>query len=102
MPSGPPLTVIFEQTTRRQGTVSGWGSCNSYSALYEQRGSLLSIESSTVGDKVCATEAEDQERALLDALQAATSYSLSGGQLVLRNSRGEVVLNLVASQASAP
>jgi heat shock protein HslJ len=94
--------VVFEQTVHDgQGTISGWGSCNSYSAVYQQSGSELNIESSTVGDKVCAADVSAQEQAVLDALKSTTSFSRSGGQLVLRDNRGQVVLNL-AIRVDAP
>jgi heat shock protein HslJ len=101
-PAGPPITVIFEQVARGQSAVSGWGSCNSYRAVYQQNGSTLNIGSSTVGDKVCAAAASAQEQALLDALRAATSFSRGNGQLVLRDSRGRVVLNLATIESATP
>jgi heat shock protein HslJ len=102
VPLGPPITVHFYGGAAGQGTVSGWASCNNYSAVYQQSGSTLNIGSSAVGEKICAAEAGAQERAVLDALRAATSFTRGSGQLVLRDSRGTVVLNLAAIEGATP
>jgi heat shock protein HslJ len=101
VPVGLPVTAHFgQQDAHGRGTLSGWGSCNSYSALYQQSGASLSIGSSTTGDNACTPEMVAQEQAMLNALHATASFSRSGGQLVLRDSLGQVVLNLTAISAS--
>lgn len=103
IPAGPAVTAPFgQQDADGRGTLSGWGSCNTYSAPYQQSGALLTIGAPTTGNNVCTPELVAQEQALFDAFQAVASFTWGDGQLVLKNSVGEVVLNLAAFQPSAP
>jgi heat shock protein HslJ len=102
-PAPLPLTVIFgQQDAAGQGTVAGWGGCNTYSAAYRQSGALLTIGLPTAGSVTCATDIMVQEQSLLEALHSVASLSWSEGQLTLWNPTGEVVLNLAASEAAGP
>jgi heat shock protein HslJ len=102
-PAALPLSVIFgQQDAAGQGTVAGWGGCNTYSAAYRQSGALLTIGTPTPGSATCATDVMAQEQALLDALRDAVTLSRSEGQLTLWNQAGQVVLNLAASEAAGP
>jgi heat shock protein HslJ len=98
VPVGPALTLNFGG----DGTVSGWGSCNTYGGVYQQAGSQLTIGSIQKGDNVCTAEMVLQEQAFLEALQATASFGQSTGQLVLRDSQGEIVLNVAQTSAAAP
>jgi heat shock protein HslJ len=100
VPVGPALTLNFD--AEGAGTVSGWGSCNNYTGAYQQAGSQLSVGSITTGDNICTAEMALQEQAFLEALQATASFSQSAGQLVLRESQGEIVLNVAQTSVAAP
>jgi heat shock protein HslJ len=103
VPAAQPPTVLFgPQDADGQGTVAGWGGCNTYSATYRQNGALLNIGPPAVGSNSCQADVVAQEQDLLDALQATASLSRGEGQLTLWNLAGEVVLNLAASEAAAP
>jgi len=102
-PAALPLTVLFgQQDTTGQGTVAGWGGCNTYSATYRQSGALLNIETPTAGSNSCEADVVAQEQALLDALHETATLTRSGGQLILWNNAGEVALNLALSEAAGP
>ena len=102
-PAALPLTVLFgRQDATGQGTVAGWGGCNTYSATYRQSGALLNIEMPAAGSNPCEADVAAQEQALLDALHETATLTRSGGQLTLWNNAGEVVLNLAVSEAAAP
>jgi heat shock protein HslJ len=102
-PAALPLTVLFGlQDAAGQGTVAGWGGCNTYGAIYRQSGALLTIGAPTAGSNTCEASVMTQEKALFDALHAVATLSRGGGQLTLWNHAGEVVLNLAASEAAGP
>jgi heat shock protein HslJ len=98
----PPTVLFGLQDTGGQGTVAGWGGCNTYSATYRQTGKLLTIGAPSAGSNTCPTNVLLQEQTLLDALQAAATLSRNDGQLILWNNGGEVALNLAASEAAGP
>ncbi len=62
---------------------SGSGGCNQYSGAYSRSGTSLSIEQVTSTLMACAQPILDQESAYFNALNAVTSYQLSGDQLEL-------------------
>ena len=102
-PAAQPLTVLFGlQDAAGQGTVAGWGGCNTYSATYRQSGALLTIGAPTAVGNTCAADVMEQEQALLDALHATATLTRSDGQLTLWNNAQQVLLNLAASEAAAP
>lgn len=102
-PAALPLTVLFGlQDASGQGTIAGWAGCNTYSAPYLQSGALLNIGLPSAGSNTCEASVMAQEQALLDALHEVTTLSRGGGQLILWNNAGKVVLNLAASESAAP
>jgi PKD repeat protein len=63
------ITALFEN-----GTVSGFGGCNTYSASYQIDGSNMTISSPSASPNACDAEIMTQETAYLSALSAADSF----------------------------
>jgi heat shock protein HslJ len=74
------------------GKVSGSAGCNNYSASYEISHSLITIGPVMTSRQQCA-EPEGimaQEQEFLQALAAATHYTLTADRLELRDSKGSL------------
>jgi len=83
------------------GKVSGSAGCNNYSASYEISHSLITIGPVMTSRRLCA-EPEGimaQEQEFLQALAAATQYTLTADRLELRDSNGS--LQVVFSSPAA-
>jgi heat shock protein HslJ len=90
--------VVSSATTTRviamfaDGKVSGSAGCNNYSASYEISHSLITIGPVMTSRQQCA-EPEGimaQEQEFLQALAAATHYTLTADRLELRDSKGSL------------
>ena len=90
--------VVSSATTPRvvamfvDGKVSGSAGCNNYSASYEISNSLITIGPVMTSRQQCA-EPEGimaQEQEFLQALAAATHYTLTADRLELRDSKGSL------------
>lgn len=93
--SGVGVTAVFGE----DGTLSGTGGCNNYSTSYTLDGSTLSINAAIASTMMaCAEDVMAQETAFLAALPTATTYTIQGDALELRDANGA----LVASFTSAP
>ncbi|MBP6468806.1 MAG: META domain-containing protein [Chloroflexi bacterium] len=93
--SGVEVTAVFGE----DGTLSGTGGCNNYSTSYTLDGSALAINSAIASTMMaCAEDVMAQETAFLAALPTATTYTIQGDALELRDANGA----LVASFTSAP
>ena len=91
---GSTLTAIF---TADQ--VSGSAGCNTYSGPYTLDGTALKIGPLASTMKACADQAvNDQEQQFLAALQASTTYDLTGNVLTLKAEGGENQVTLVPAQ----
>ena len=79
------------------GTVSGNATCNRYFGPYTTTGSAIKI--GPLGSTMMAcpdTAQQDQETAYLAALQASTTYSISGSTLELRDAKGALQVSFAA------
>ncbi len=72
------------------GTITGSGGCNSYSARYSTTRHQMTITAITKGDIVCARKLAGQESAYLKALAATGSWHFSGPSFQLLNDSGTV------------
>ncbi len=83
---GTRITTAFNAG----GELAGFGGCNPYSASYSASSGNFSIGSLTATKKVCneISGMMEQENAYFAVLPAATTYQISGGQLMLANSSG--------------
>jgi len=83
-------TVINAQFTA--GKVSGSTGCNNYSASFEISNSLITIGPVMTTRRHCAEPygIMAQEQEFLQALAAATHYTLTADRLELRNSKGSL------------
>ncbi len=82
---GVELTVAFGE----EGTVSGSAGCNSFTGSFAVDGSSVEIGPLAATAKMCIDEAVmEQEGRFLAALNAATTYTILGSQLELRDDAG--------------
>lgn len=77
------------------GTVAGNGGCNTFNGPYTVDGSAIAIGPLMSTKMACPTL--DQESAYLAALQAATTYAISGDKLELRDAEGALQVSFTAT-----
>jgi len=90
-------TVIIGSVTtadfRTDGTLSGSGGCNQYSATYTVSGSAgITISQPITTLMACENNLMQQETQYLSLLQQAAKYEISGDQLTLFDSSGTKIL----------
>ncbi len=80
----PPLVDVMISADFADGTVSGAGGCNSYSAaVTSEGGQLLTVGPIAATAMACDEELEALEADYLAALQAATGWRFFPGQLAV-------------------
>ena len=95
-----PTGVSANMTFNADGTVEGFGGCNSFSGGYSLGdNNKISIGPLMSSLKACGDPADTFEHQLLTALQGATKWSVTGGSLELRDDGG--ALQVGASSAAA-
>jgi len=84
--AGTSLTAIFAEA----GTVAGSGGCNDYSGPYTSTTSTIKIGPLATTRKLCdsPTGVDEQETQFLTAMQAATTWTIAGEELELRDDAG--------------
>jgi heat shock protein HslJ len=93
---GTHLSLRFEQTSD-DGYVSGYAGCNWFSGKFDvaYRGALAINGIPLQPPPTCtSTDASEQERAYLQALDAATNYMLDDNLLTLTDESGAPLLHL--------
>ena len=95
MKSEPPH-VVFQADV---SSVRGHGGVNSFFGPYVQDGSTLRVERLASTRMAGPTEIMDQESALLDALQAARSWRVTGDVLEIFDVRGAMLGRFRAGQS---
>ena len=65
------------------GTVSGSGGCNGYDSTYTIDGDSISIAPVAATRMACAPEANESESSFFAAMEGATSFTVSGSDLVI-------------------
>ena len=72
------------------GTVAGTGGCNTYSGPFTSDATTIKIGPLAATRKLCNTPAgvDEQEAQFLTAMQAATTYTIAGTTLELRDAGG--------------
>jgi heat shock protein HslJ len=98
IPSEDPrqsVQIVFDGTNKR---VAGSGGCNRISGGYQRTGTQLKIGPLVSTRMACLDAGRGQlETRFLAALQATTSYSLAGSELVLLDGRGQTLAKLDGS-----
>jgi heat shock protein HslJ len=92
---GTTATAMFAD----DGTVSGTGGCNTYSGPATIEGSSLSIGPLSSTQMACPEPAglSEQEAAFFAALENATTYTIDGSQLELRDDSGALQVSFQAA-----
>ena len=86
---GTEISIFFDSEGK---IVSGSGGCNHYSGTYEIDGLSLSIdERMAVTEMWCGEEIGEQERQYFEALQAAHSFKLEHGNLIIYGSMHKLI-----------
>jgi heat shock protein HslJ len=93
---GTSITLTFGN-----GTLSGFGGCNSYNASYTTTlaaggSNAITIGPITATGSVCTPELAAQEEAYLAALQTASSYTINGAALILTTANGPLTYSSAA------
>jgi heat shock protein HslJ len=92
IPDDTEMTIAFEA-----GRTSGSGGCNRFMGSYDQAGDQISLGGLASTRMACAEEVMSAERAYHSALESVTSWSATGGVLVLSDSSGEALLRYEAT-----
>lgn len=92
--AGTELTALFAE----DGSVSGNGGCNQYNGPYTVDGESIDIGPLASTMKLCNEPAgvDDQESQFFAALDAATTYAISGDVLELRDDSGALQVSFTA------
>ncbi len=92
--AGTEITLAFDDA----GNVAGSGGCNEYSGPYETTDDEISIGPLTSTLRACEADVMEQESLYLAALEAATTWTIRGTVLELRDDGG--ALQVSANLAS--
>jgi heat shock protein HslJ len=84
---GSSLTAFFSSS----GSFSGNGGCNTLNGSYTVSGSSISIGPLASTRMSCGPDLDAQEQAYTSALQSASTYAISGSQLMLFDGAGQEV-----------
>lgn len=93
IPDDVAMTIAFEA-----GRASGSGGCNRFTGSYEQDGESISLGRVASTRMACDEEVMSAERAYLSALESVSSWSATGGVLVLSDSSNQALLRYEASE----
>jgi heat shock protein HslJ len=93
IPDDVAMTIAFEA-----GRASGSGGCNRFTGSYEQDGDSISLDRVASTRMACDEEVMSAERAYLSALESVSSWSATGGVLVLSDSSDQALLRYEASE----
>lgn len=90
--NGTSLAAEFSE----DGKLSGSAGCNRFTSTYEVSGKALKIGQAGVTRMFCGEPAGrmEQETQFLAALQGATTFSMEGSKLELRNADGALMVSL--------
>jgi heat shock protein HslJ len=91
--SGVMVTVTFDE----DGTVSGSTGCNSFSGTYTVEGDSPDVGPLASTAKACADDVMTQEAAFLAAMDNATTLTIDGDRLELRDDDGALQADFVSS-----
>lgn len=91
----PDDTDMFLQFDAN-GQVSGHGGCNRFTGAYEFGAAALRLGPLAATRMACPEPAASFEISLLDALQTATTTTISANLLTMRNDRGHAVLRMTS------
>jgi heat shock protein HslJ len=80
----PLATVDFEEG----GSASGSGGCNGFTATWRTDGGSISITELSITEMSCGPELDSLETQFVAALQAGSTYTVSGTALELRDDSG--------------
>jgi heat shock protein HslJ len=92
IPDDGEMTIAFEG-----GRASGSGGCNRFAGSYEQDGDSISLGRLASTRMACAEAVMTAERSYHSALESVTSWSATGGVLVLSDGGGEALLRYEAT-----
>jgi heat shock protein HslJ len=81
---GSTITAIFGT----DGSLTGNGGCNNYNTTYKTDGNKITIAPAASTMMACAEDVSSQEANYFNALTKATTYSISNGELELRDDSG--------------
>jgi len=93
IPDDVAMTIAFEA-----GRASGSGGCNRFTGSYEQDGESIFLGRVASTRMACDEEVMSAERAYLSALASVSSWSATGGVLVLSDSSDQALLRYEASE----
>ena len=88
VPTGGRIDITFTS----DGKVSGQGACNSYSGSYTVNGQAIVFSPLASTQKACAAPLMAIDTAYFAALQATTSWQVSGSSLTLTGPGGRISL----------
>ena len=100
---GTSISLVFAN-----GSLSGFGGCNTYNATYtttlaEGPTNSISVGPITSSQQFCTPELMDQEQGYLASLQDASQYTISGSTLTVTTPTGPLTFSAaVAVPAPAP
>jgi heat shock protein HslJ len=92
IPDDVEMTIAFEA-----GRASGSGGCNQFMGSYDQAGEQISLGRLASTRMACAEEIMSAERAYFSALESVSSWSATGGVLVLSGGSSQALLRYEAT-----
>ena len=94
----PPTTLDIAG----DGTMSGIGGCNRYSGKAEIDGGTVAIGPVVSTKMMCSPVPMDRETSYFDALDRVRNWKIEGGELLLLDGQGGVLVRLAPVQPGTP
>jgi heat shock protein HslJ len=88
VPDAPPITATFAT----DGSLTGSGGCNDYSATWSSDGSTLTVSPVLATFKACSEEVDARESSYFTLIQDAASWSLEGAAITVTTTSGETLV----------
>lgn len=89
--AGSSITAIFGT----DGSLTGSGGCNNYNTTYKTDGSKITIQPVAATMMACEESVTNQEATYFNALTNAATYSISNGELELRDASGALQVSYI-------
>ena len=96
VPDEPAITATFAT----DGSLTGSGGCNDYSATWNSDGEALTVTPVLATFKACSEEVDARESSYFALIQDAASWSLDGSAVTVTTNSGETLV--FGDEAEAP
>jgi len=98
VPSDPAITATFAT----DGSLTGSGGCNTYSATWTSDGDTLTVTGVAATRMSCGSDVDAREQSYFTLLQDAASWALDGSAVVVTSTSGATIVYGGDSASASP